>query len=559
FLTRDAETYAPILSSAVVRGPRRSLRIGKYTVPIGRPRVKLLRKGIPFWKRLGDRGVFSTIIRVPITFPPEKFHGCCLSGMCVPDLRGTQGSFTHFTSEPPVDGAGPGGTVVRVEVKGGEIRTALPGPVNPLSEKGGDLGAPMRIRILSGGKEAEIRLGGKKIRLGLRVFSDWIRVPFRAGLGIRVRGIVRLYINSLSPRFDLYVSPIQIDPERPALPISHPLLYSVYLAKLIGTYGTLGLAEDTWALNQGVIDEKAFLEQAYLYHEEREAMLFDALEKNRSGVCVCVFDTTDRIQHMFYRTLEPDHPANAGREVTAYKGVLGDLYARMDGLLGRVQERLGPETLLMVISDHGFTSFRRGVNLNAWLQENGYLSLREGSKESGEWLAGIDWESTRAYSLGLAGIFLNRKGREKSGVVEGREEIARLKKEISSRLKELVDPKTGKAVCKEVYDSEAGTPGPFTRDAPDLLVGFQEGYRVSWEGATGKISDEVISDNVKAWSGDHCVDPSLVPGVFFCSEPVETDEISILDIAPTVLDLFGAPIPEQFQGKKIPLRLMKEG
>ena len=571
FLTRDPFSYAPVLSSAEVRGPRYVWRVGPWRIPLGRPRVKLLRKGIPFWKRLGDKGVFSTIIRVPITFPPEKFHGCCLSGMCVPDLRGTQGSFTHFTSEEPSEGAGPGGTVVLVQVEGDRIKTALPGPENPIREGAAGLESPLRIQLFPGAKEAEVRIGGRKVRLRQGVFSDWLPVPFRAAPGVSARGIVRLYINSISPRFDMYASPVQIDPARPALPISHPFVYSVYLSKTVGTYGTLGLAEDTWALNQGVIDEKAFLEQAYLYHEERERMLFDALEKTRSGVCVCVFDGTDRIQHMFFRTLDDDHPANRGKEVEEHRGVLGDLYARMDGMIGKVLETIGPDTLLMVISDHGFTQFKRGVNLNTWLHQSGYLHRvgeaegdekppRDGKQSGdgeqsgegeqsgdGEWLEGVDWDRTRAYRLGLTGIFLNRKGREKRGIVDSAA-LAALKEEIRAGLKGLVDPESGEKAVREVYDTTALMEGPYAGDAPDLLVGFNAGYRVSWAGATGKLSKDVIEDNTKAWSGDHCVDPSIVPGVFFCNEPVEAEDPSILDIAPTVLKLFGMPVPAQLQG-----------
>lgn len=551
FLGRDPRTYAPVLSSAEVHGPRRTLRIGRHRIPVGRPRVRLLRRGIPFWKRLGDAGVFSTILRVPITFPPETFHGVCLSGMCVPDLRGTQGTFTHFTSDGRSDGTVIGGTVIPVRVEGDRIETALPGPVTPGGSGGGDLRAPIRVRLRPGSGTADVEIGGRTITLRPGVYSDWIRVSFRAAPGVRVRGIVRLYLNSIAPLFDMYATPIQIDPERPTLPISHPFVYSFYLSKMTGTFGTLGLAEDTWALDQGVIDEKAFLDQVWLYHEERERMLFDALEKNRTGVCVCVFDATDRIQHVFFRTLDPDHPANRGRDADPHRDVLGDLYARMDRLLGRVLGAIGPETLLIVVSDHGFTQFRRGVNLNAWLHRNGYLSLVEGARE-GVGLEGVDWGSTRAYGLGLTGIYLNRKGREREGIVG--EEADRLKEEIRTRLGGLVDPKTGQRAVREVYDTRRIMRGPYADDAPDLLVGLEAGYRVSWAGATGKVTEEVFEDNTRAWSGDHCVDPSIVPGVFFCSEAVEAEAISILDIAPTVMALFGQPIPAQMQGRPVRIR-----
>ena len=119
-------------------------------------------------------------------------------------------------------------------------------------------------------------------------------------------------------------------------------------------------------------------QQAWLIHEEREKQLFDALEKTRRGSVVCVFDITDRLQHMFWRYLEPDHPANAGKDVELHRDAIRELYTRMDDLVGRVMAEVGEDTPLVVMSDHGFKSFRRGVNLNSWLQQNGYMTLKDG-------------------------------------------------------------------------------------------------------------------------------------------------------------------------------------
>ena len=231
-----------------------------------------------------------------------------------------------------------------------------------------------------------------------------------------VRGICRFRIEQLAPDVRLYVTPINLDPERPALPISHPLYYSIYLAKLHDSFATLGLAEDTWALNTGAIGEDAFLEQTYAIHAEREAMFFEALRRTKRGLCACVFDASDRIQHMFYRFTTPDHPCRPGPDETRHATVIDDMYERMDALVGRVQKAIDAKTLLLVLSDHGFCDFSCGVHLNAWLRDEGYLVLEQGAA-GGEYLAGVDWSRTRAYAFGLAGIYINQKGREARGIV----------------------------------------------------------------------------------------------------------------------------------------------
>jgi len=336
------------------------------------------------------------------------------------------------------------------------------------------------------------------------------------------------------------MTPVHIDPDHPALPISHPFTYATYLSKRFGPYATLGLAEDTWALNERVIDEKAFLEQTYLIHEEREKMFFDALKKTKKGVAAVVFDATDRIQHMFMRYTDPTHPSNRDKDTEEHKNAIEDLYVRMDGLIGRVMEKCkGDKTLLMVVSDHGFKTFRRGVNLNSWLMRNGYLSLKEGHEKSGEWFEGVDWSRTKAFALGLSGIYLNIKGRESQGIVEPGEETDKVKEEITKGLLDLFDADEGKKAINNIYDAAKVFNGPFVSNCPDLLIGYSVGYRASWDCAVGKVDDTILEDNIKSWSGDHCIDPIEVPGVFFCNYPIDDSFPSIMDIAPTILHLFG--------------------
>ncbi|MCP5116079.1 MAG: nucleotide pyrophosphatase, partial [bacterium] len=291
------------LSSSRVNKPRRTLKLGKFRVPLSRPSVDLRRKSIPFWKILGDHQVDSTILRIPITFPPEKFNGRLLSAMCTPDLRGTQGSFSFYSTKEEKANY-ESGSRYPLKRDGNRITGELEGPDHPLVPEAGTLHIPFTITGNGTGETATLEIEDESYPLQMGEYTPWVPVTFSAGVGVKARGICRFLLNQLSPDVNVYVTPINIDPENPALPISHPSYYSAYLAKLLGTFATVGMAEDTWALNEGAIDEEAFLKQAYLTHAEREAMFFSALDKHKQGVAACVFDASDRIQHMFYSYLE---------------------------------------------------------------------------------------------------------------------------------------------------------------------------------------------------------------------------------------------------------------
>jgi predicted AlkP superfamily phosphohydrolase/phosphomutase len=553
FLARDRHTYQPFLSSAEVGPPRRNLRLGRFTLPLGRPRVKALRKAKPFWHYLGDAGIFCSVIRVPITFPPEKFPGVLLSGMCVPDVRGTQGTFSFHTTRPRGDGRQEGGVTIPFERVNGHFRSYVPGPdsPHPHAHSGAcELRLPFTVRADAARGRAEIEVDGQKFTLPVGEYSDWVELKFRSGLA-RVHGICRFHLKQVAPELEVYVTPVNIHPGRPALPLSHPFAYSVYLAKLLGPFATLGLAEDTWALNEHAIGDDAFLDQCYRHHAEREGMFFDALEKTARGLCVCVWDTTDRVQHMFWRYQEPGHPAaRAGNgDHAKYAGVIEDLYRRMDDMVGRIRRQLDSEALLLVISDHGFKSFARGFNLNGWLWQNGYLALKDGAKSSGEWFRDVDWSRTRAYGMGLNGLYINQQGREREGIVAPGAETDALKRELAQKLHGLVDPSMGNVGVTAVWDCNAVYTGPYRENAPDLLLGYAAGCRASWDTVTGKVTPAIFEDNVKAWSGDHCVDARLVPGVLFANKKIVADDPAIVDVAPTLLDLFGLPRPPHFDGK----------
>ncbi|MCH7473830.1 MAG: alkaline phosphatase family protein [Gemmatimonadetes bacterium] len=551
FLDRDRRTYLPLLSSTRIGKVEKTLKLGRFRIPLKRPELRLLRKSKPFWSILSEYNIWSTILRVPITFPPDRFYGAQLSAMSVPDLLGTQGTFSLFTTRQSNEKFKEGGKRVVLERNGDRIDTVIEGPGNEFVEGNPPLSIPLRIDLDRANGCADVSLNGDRVRLTKGELSDWVSLKFRVAPGISVRGICRMMITEMDEHFSLYMTPLNMDPEKPVMPISHPSYYAVYLAKKLGKYSTLGLAEDTWALNEGVIDDGTFLQQTYDIDRERESMLFAAIEKLRRGVAVCVFDATDRIQHMFWRYLEKGHPAAPHPEEAAHRNAIERLYVHNDALVGRVMEKIGEDDLLMVISDHGFNSFRRGVNVNTWLRANGYLTLKEGTDGSSEWLRDVDWSRTRAYCIGLTGLFFNLKGREGEGIVEPGEEAAALKAEIVQKLTGLVDEEKGEVGIREAFDTSKLYSGPYLENAPDVLIGYNAGYRVSWDSAKGVVSGPVFEDNVKPWSGDHCIDPRLVPGVFFCNRPIDRDDPALIDIAPTALQQFGIEPPAYMDGRPL--------
>jgi len=575
FLSRDLRTYLPELSSSRVttRKDRRGRDVAE---------VALLRKSQPFWKILGDQGVFSTILRVPITFPPEPFHGLCLSAMCTPDLRGSQGSYTVFEG-PGVRGQETGvrGQESGARSQGGEQSAVTAGgprsvvadsaaadeakltggirvPLQPLNGKKASLPeaartftaefpgptvgertrtVSLKLTLDAAEAGATLEVGGEKLRLVRGRHSPWVRLTFKAGLFTRIRGLCRFCLVATEPRVRLYATPIQIDPENPAMPISHPNYFAIYLAKLHGLFATLGLAEDTWARSEGILDDAGFLEQAYDIHGEREKMFLEAVRLTRRGLCCCVFDLSDRIQHMFTR----DHDGGAG------EAEIQRMYETLDGLVGRTVTALRRNTVLFVMSDHGFGHFRRGVDLNAWLVREGFMTLKPDASGR-EYLGDVDWSRTQAYAFGLAGIYLNLKGREGQGCVE-RAGAADLRQRLKERLATLVDPATGRPVIHAVHEGPAVYRGPYVDRGTDLVVGYEDGYRASWDGAVGRVGRDIFTDNTEAWTGDHCIDQSLVPGVILCNRRVETDAPAIVDLAPTVLQLFGIAPPAYMDGR----------
>lgn len=542
FIRRDPKTYLPDLSFNRYEQKNAFLP----------PRAVNLRKGTPLWELLGAAGIESAILRCPCTYPPDQVRGRMLSGMGVPDLRGGLGTPTFYTSAPGVQ-PGESETVLSVQVDSGVAQTQLLGPRNP--RQGTNLTVDLRLEIDAPARKVVVRSAGIPTALEVNqgCWSDWLRVKFKAGLLQSVRGMVRFYLSRVEPHLEFYASPVNFDPDSPLFPISSPADYAGELARHLGMFYTTGMIEDHGGLNNGRFDEAAYLRQCAEVMRERRSMLFYELARLRQGLLFCLFDTPDRLQHMFWRFREGNHPANRDNLPRDYHRVIEEHYQDCDRIVGEVLRYVDDRTLLVVLSDHGFGSFQRGVNLNTWLYENELLALRDGvqpGEEAGEFLQQVDWSRTKAYALGLGSIYLNLRGREQQGIVDS-EEAEALKRSIADRLTGLPDPERGAVAIREVKTREQVYRGPCANEAPDLLVCCNAGYRASWSTALGGMGTELIEDNDKRWSGDHIVDPTLVPGVLFMNRAFRGESPSLLDLAPTVLAALGVPRGQAMEGDNL--------
>ncbi len=553
FLDRDPRTYLPRLSSAHIGPVEKTLKIGKLRIPLAKPDIRLLRMSKPWWTILGENNIWSTIIRVPITFPPDKFYGAQLGAMCIPDLLGTQGSFMLFTTRPEDEAFQEGGIRVSLSRNGSatSFEATLLGPENSFFEGNPPMELPLTIDVDPESGTATAAISGTRLELRTGELSDWVKLDFKVIPGMKVSGLTRIMLTETGEHVSLYMSPINIEPGKPAMPISHPSYYSSYLEKKIGPFATLGLAEDTWALNEQITDDGTFWTQTQDVDGEREQMLDIALDRLRSGALVTVFDATDRVNHMYWRYIDEGHPAAAGVDDPEYADAIERQYIRNDGIVGRTLDKINDDDVLFVLSDHGCTSFRRGVNLNAWLLKEGYLNLKPGADPTQPWLQSVDWSTTKAYAVGLVGMFLNIRGREARGIVDPGEEAKAVKRQIAANLQGLVDTETGDIAINEAFDTDTLYRGPYKGNAPDLLMGYNHGYRISWDCASGVVAGEVFEDNVKAWSGDHIVDPRLVPGILLCNHEVSSADPHIVDLAPTVLTLFGIRPAAHMDGRPL--------
>ena len=542
FVHRDPETMLPYLSTSKTEDAGKVLHLGKYEIPLSGGEVELLRHGTPFWEVLEDHNVETTIIRIPANFPPSGTATRELSGMGTPDLLGTSGTFSFFTSELfAFQGEDiSGGEVYEVYPYDNQIEASLFGPDNPFLKEKEKIELPFMVYLDPQEEAVKLEVGDQELVLKVGEWSDWVPIDFELVPTQTVRAIVRFHLKKVHPELELYASPLNIDPELPVMPISTPDDYAAELAEATGRFYTQEMPEDTKVLTAGIFSRDEFLEQARLTADQFFEQYQYVLGRFESGLLFYYFGNVDQTSHMLMKTLDPGHPAYDREADEKYAHVLEDLYVELDGVVGYTLDTMPEGTKLIVMSDHGFTSWRRSFNLNTWLVENGYAALKNPNvrKDPG-WLLNVDWSKTRAYGLGLNGLYLNLQGREKNGIVDPADREA-LMREIADKLLATLDPATGEpAVTKVYFREEVYKDRGYLELGPDLQIGYAKGTRCSNESASGEFPPEVIVDNTEEWNGDHCMDHEAVPGILLSSEPLVRPAPSLKELGASILAEFG--------------------
>jgi predicted AlkP superfamily phosphohydrolase/phosphomutase len=586
FLVRDTQTYLPDLGM-VTRQPARFLF--NY-FPIGRPQVRSIRGGTSFWVTAGQSGVRSSVLTVPVTFPPEDVpNGELLSGLPLPDIRGTMGTFYYFATDLSRYEEGHtemGGILKRLVVEDEVARTEVVGPPNPIVrqqvearrgaspapseadrariaelQRRGDVRLPMTIRWHRDRGTATVEVGGQSLVLEPGRWSRWIDLEFRINFLVRLHGMAQLILLRADNELQLYMSPVNWKPDEPPVPMSYPAGFSAQLFDRLGYFRTLGWAEATWPLNESRIDEQTFMDDLNRAFDDRASVILDRLAGRQWDLLVGVIESTDRVQHMMWRLIDPAHPMYDAALAARFGDQIERVYRRADSFVGEVMGRLDPGTPLLIVSDHGFHSWRKAVNLNTWLVQQGYMTLR-GQRPAGKTLddlfgggtfwEDVDWSRTRAYAMGLGQIYFNLRGRESGGIVSPGAEAARLADEISARLLAMADPDDRSPIVRAVYQRDEVYAGPYVGQAAELQIGMHEGYRVSWQTTLGGAPDGLVYPNMQKWSADHGgYDFATTAGVLVTNRRIASDTPSIMDIAPTVLKYFGLQVPSDLDGRAL--------
>ena len=560
FIVRDPATYMPVFSIYETRDADRTLSIGDYRLPLSGGGAANLRRGKPFWTHLTERGIPAVISRIPTNFPVDSTATSAISGMGTPDLTDAYGMFSYYTSDeydyfPKLTG----GRVSYVEPRDNVVTADLIGPENtlraPRDTRRDPLAnaarIPFRVYLDPGNNAARIDVQGQTVVLNQGEFSGWVKLSFAMMpvLGT-VSGIARFLLKEVHPHLKLYVSPINIDPADQAMPVTHPSEYGAEIARDLGSFWTKGLPSDTKAFDHRVFSDEDYVKQAELILAEQMALFDYQWQRFTHGLFFFYVSSTDQDAHMLWRNMDPTHPMHASSDLR-FSGYLHHLYEEMDRLVGKVLPAVDDRTLLLICSDHGFAQFGRQFHLNTWLRDSGYLKLKAGAERKAKTsILDVDWSQTLAYGIGFNGLYLNLKDREAQGIVEPTK-AGEVAGRISRELEAVTDPDTGQRPVARVYRRDDMYVGPATAAMPELLVGYQPGYRCSSPSVLGETGKPVIDLNPWAWSGDHSMARDLVPGSLFSSVKLTKPNPSILDLPVTILELFGVEKPAEMVGSSI--------
>jgi predicted AlkP superfamily phosphohydrolase/phosphomutase len=553
FLHRDPERYFPEFSASHSEEATKTISIGNLVLPLSGGEVKNLRKGKAFWQVLEDYDIPATVFKMPSNYPPAATKQRTISGMGTPDILGSNGICNYYATEYTKINEDIGGARVHeVVVIDNKVEATLPGPVNTFKKDRSATSIDFKVFIDPVNPVAKIVIQDHEFILKEGEWSDWKKLSFGMIPTQSAKGICNFLLKEVRPEFKLYISPVNIDPGDPLWPISTPESYTEELARKFGSFYTKGLPADFNSLNHGILDDGEFLEQDDIVLRERIEMFDYELSRFDSGLLFYYLSSTDQRSHMFFRFLDKESPSYDAQLEAEYGDSIQDIYIEADKILGKAIEKADKDTILIVMSDHGFTPFRRQFHLNTWLKENGYHSLiNEWRQGQSDVFLNTNWSRTKAYALGLNGLYINQKGREGEGIVKPGMEKEALVREIAQKLENFRDPKTGERPVFRAYITKDVLHGPYVEEAPEIIVGYNSGYRGSWATPLGRIPKEILEDNTEKWSGDHCVSPEVVPGIFLSNQKAKLQSPALYDVTATILNIFGADRPKEMRGKPI--------
>ncbi|HBL32090.1 MAG TPA: hypothetical protein DD490_35145 [Acidobacteria bacterium] len=568
FRVRTAIAFAVALVLALAAAGGTGVAADRL-LPKERPVAVNRQHGETFWALLGKQGKRVQVMRIPVTFPAVAYpQGKLLTGLGTPDLSGRIGKPFYFTSElffQPKGGGDFSLEVVELVDNKGVIDTEIKGPPNELfPEESEFIKIPMKLTVPEDKKSLQIQVSGNDLTLKPGEWSDWVRFTFPFNRIIKVQGIGRFRVLSVEPEVRLYLSPIQFDPENlpPGFAITTPDSFIDELTGHHGLFKTMGWMIDTWSISNGTVPEEVFLEDVKMTVDKEREILSGELDRAADwDVLVHYFEFTDRVQHMMFRFFDPKHPLWTEEGSKKWAGSILESYQQMDAIVGEVMQKMPPGTKLMIVSDHGFASFRRSMNYNTWLAKNGFMTLTgedpnrknlEDLFDQGDFFVNVDWSKTKAYALGLGQVYINLKGREAKGIVEPGAEYEQVAQAIKQGLESFVDEETGEKPVAYVFTREEayGTYDPVL--IPDLIPSNNAGFRVGWQDSLGGIGKTIVEPNTEIWSGDHCsVYPPLVEGILFANFKLDGTSANMGDVMPTILDLYQVKSAEKLDGRSL--------
>jgi len=501
----------------------------KYLWP-REPTLELRRKGLPFWDILEANGIKATIYKMPANFPVSSSKARTLSGMGTSDIEGTYGMFSYVTTDSSDwDKDIQGGRIHKAFVENGKVfiqngengkqRPALRGPKNPFLQKSFDTSIQTSVAydifVDATQQAVAISIQQQDILLKKGEWSPWVQVEFELIPHAKsVHGIVRFYLKSVSKQLRLFVSPINLAPGSEGLATNN---FDMELLKSCGLFYSRGMSEQTKALSQGVLTTDEYITQSNMVLSERIKALDSLLANFNEGCLFFYISTLDLDSHVMWKYYDPKHPARSRTTPKRYAEHIINRYEQMDKILGSVRAKLRPGDLLYVISDHGFSPFRRQVNLVRWLHQEGYLRYSSPLKARlSQFYSDIDWQKTTAYCIGFNGLCINLEGREANGIIP-QYEYEKVVEQIRSELMALRDT-DGTKIFTNIYRASEVYSGNQMSNAPDLILGYNAGYGPSDKSVSGTWGEYVITDRLDGFTGHHCMDYQLVPGVLFCNQ-----------------------------------------